>query len=191
MLDEIVRNQECFRNLLQALSYPGRIYRIEKAKPYRGGLFPETMEMAMALVDGEVNLFIQGDYKEAFEEISIRTNTKEAAIEEADYIIIPLKETENIGSCIRLGKRGSLINPHTNATYIIEVEELKEEGDWIFRGPGIEDYVSAEIPYSETWIDKRQEAVSSFPMGVDIFLIDRQQNLLALPRTTRIERKGD
>ena len=53
-------------------------------------------------------------------------------------------------------------------------------------GPGIANTENVEIAGSEYWMDARAEANKEYPLGVDMILIDRQSNIMCLPRTTII-----
>lgn len=186
MLKEELKNQKNFRSIMDSLAYPGKINKIINFEKYRGKLYPQTIDLVMTLIDSEVSFNIVAGDDLAKEEIQIRTNAKLDDISNADYIVVPLSQGENIEEFLGNAKRGSLINPHMSSTFIIETKNLKDEGDILMTGPGIKDVNRINF-YNFNWITKRNEINADFPMGIDIFLIDESSNLLCIPRTTKIE----
>lgn len=186
MLKREFKDQQNFRKMMDSFAYPGKINKIISFEKYKGNLFPQTIDLITALVDGEVSFYIYKEDKDAEEEIIIRTNTRTDIISKADYIVIGLNYEYEICDCLKKIKRGNLINPHSSGTLIIEVKEILDEGNISLKGPGIEDVNKIGID-RYGWIETRSEINSEFPMGVDIILIDRYKNLLCIPRTTKIE----
>lgn len=191
MTVEIFRDQKHFREMIKSLSYPGRINKFIAIEKYRGNLMDSTIELALTLLDGEVTLCIVGDLDKSFEEISIRTNTKKETVENGDFIIIPLSEKEKISNVLKIAKKGDLLNPQKSATCIIEVEDINSGDEMIWTGPGIKDHIDVRISDGMEWINARNDAVSNFPLGIDIFIIDKNENLIGLPRSTKVKVKGE
>jgi alpha-D-ribose 1-methylphosphonate 5-triphosphate synthase subunit PhnH len=186
MLKKEFKNQRNFRKIMDSFAYPGKINKIVSFEKYSGNLFPQTIDLITTLVDGEVSFYIYKEDKEAEEEIIIRTNAKTDNISEADYVVVGLDYGYEICDCLKEVKRGTLINPHTSGTLIIEVKEILDYGNISLTGPGIKDKNIIGIDRFD-WIKTRNEVNSEFPIGVDIILIDEYKNLLCIPRTTKIE----
>jgi alpha-D-ribose 1-methylphosphonate 5-triphosphate synthase subunit PhnH len=71
---------------------------------------------------------------------------------------------------------------------VVQVTAL-EAGDLQFdlHGPGIKENQICNIQGLDSdWLLKREAWVCGFPLGVDMILLDQQQ-MMALPRTTRVE----
>ena len=54
-------------------------------------------------------------------------------------------------------------------------------------GPGIDGSVEAQLPLPSTEVLERNVACGDWPLGVDLILINALGEVMALPRTTRIE----
>lgn len=186
MLEKEFKNQQNFRKIMDSFAYPGKINKIVSFEKYKGSLFPQTIDLITTLVDGEVSFYIYKEDKKAEEEIIIRTNTKTETISKADYVVIGLDYENEICDCLKEVKRGTLINPHTSGTLIIETREILDDGNISLMGPGIK-YINKIGIDNFDWIETRNEINSEFPIGVDIILIDQYKNLLCIPRTTRIK----
>ena len=79
-------------------------------------------------------------------------------------------------------------NPHQSATFIIECEQLIQDGDLILEGCGILDEKRVTIQMEEAWLDAREKKNHEFPLGIDMILTDVFGNVMALPRTIRIKK---
>lgn len=188
MADLAIQNQQTFRELVQAFAYPGRKRTLEIEETYQGGLLPETIVSLFALLDGEVTYHILGEDKAAEQEIQFRTLAQTAAMEKADYIVVPLNQVAQIAAAIEQSKKGTLADPNLSATFIIECKNLQtEEGSLTWTGPGIKTTVSMAIADSETWLGTRNEAVSDFPLGIDVLFVGKDGSIVGLPRTTKVE----
>lgn len=52
----------------------------------------QLLKLHLYTLDGEVTFFIEGNLKKSKEEIFIRTNSRFVHREDADFIIIPIRE---------------------------------------------------------------------------------------------------
>ena len=88
-------------------------------------------------------------------------------------------------------KQGTLPSPELSATIILNVKKIddRQHGDLNLRltGPGINGQKNCSISgLGLQWLAAREEWISSFPLGVDLLLVD-DAKVMALPRTTKVE----
>jgi len=147
-----------------------------------------TFLSALTLLDAEVRFHVVSENAASIEELfSAYTMSKATNLQEADYIFI-MEEAEEqfIRDVFTKAKKGTLTNPQQSATVIIETEMLSNEHQLTLEGPGIANTESVEIAESEYWLTVRKEVNNEYPLGVDMILIDRNSNIMCLPRTTII-----
>ena len=84
------------------------------------------------------------------------------------------------------GKIGTLRDPQQSATIIMETERLSNDPQLTLQGPGIAKTETVEITASEMWKKERAAVNQEYPLGVDMIFIDRQNNMMCLPRTTML-----
>ena len=169
--------QNYFRLLLDAMAHPGQCYSITVI-PDEG---PAALVVLSTLLDNEVTLsdphaiLCSNDWS--------MLQVKEALAEQADYIVCDGKQ-----SPIFLPKLGTLPCPEQSATLVLIVKELGS-GDLQLHleGPGIDGNRNLMISgLNSDWLERREDWVSSFPLGVDLIIVDNKQ-LAAIPRTTKVE----
>jgi len=191
-LDLVHDIQGSFRRLLNAISYPGRIYNMSNSAKHEFDLntFDSTFVLMYMLLDAEVTFHICSNKSEELSKfIRQVTNSRQVKIEEADYIFI-LSDciSEEVSKAIKLAKIGTLINPHKNATIILEVKNLSNEKVYKLNGPGIKNCHYFDFANESNLVDIRNKKNDEYPMGVDIIFLDDKANIVAIPRTTRIEK---
>ncbi|WP_211745646.1 phosphonate C-P lyase system protein PhnH [Paenibacillus sp. Marseille-Q4541] len=194
MVNQVHVIQQTYRKVIDALSRPGSIQnlsdiatKVEK----RSDCYPVTIALAHMLLDTEVTFHVCADEEE---EVSLflsqLTYAKRSDVSMADYIFVMQNaSTESLLEAMRLAKNGDLQDPHESATFIIESTNLFGGEKRILKGPGIEDIASCEIQASGSWEDIRAERNAEFPLGIDMIFTDTTHLLMALPRTTRIEKE--
>lgn len=187
MADIAIQNQKIFKEVVQALSYPGKKVSLNIDSSFIGNLLPETMNILFTLLDGEVSYHILGDDQEVNQELQFRTMAQTAEVETADYIVVPLKQTAQLADAIHQSKKGTASDPNLSATFIIECVDIQADGRLSWSGPGIQSTISMDIVDSEQWLASRAEAVSDFPLGIDILLVGKDGNIVGLPRSTKVE----
>lgn len=191
-IDVVHDTQEVFREILHCMSRPGTIKSIaEVSERLERKTFCQnaTFLSAMTLLDAEVGFHVVGENTASNEELfSAYTLSKLADLKEADYIFI-MQDAEKlfIQDVFTQAKKGTFIDPQHSATIIIETEMLLNEQHLTLEGPGISNTESVKIAASEYWVNARAEANKEYPLGVDMILIDRQSNIMCLPRTTIIQ----
>ncbi|MDP4029050.1 MAG: phosphonate C-P lyase system protein PhnH [Gallionella sp.] len=169
--------QQLFRGLLNAYSYPGRITICAEQNT------PAWLAILTALVDGETTL---ADPQQLLSEAWWpKLEARRAPPERAAFILLDGSLAPEL-----LPNLGTLEAPETGATLLLRVESLhsNETGDVRLHlsGPGIRQRVAISVNgLHPAWITSRNDWVANFPLGVEMVLCDAHR-FVALPRTTKI-----
>lgn len=169
--------QAHFRLLLDAMSYPGKCLSLK--------ILPEKSLVALTilstLLDAEVSLADPHNLlnKEDWQMLQ----AKSEGSDQADFILCDASQAPDFTP-----KLGTLNCPEQSTTFVLVVDKLGE-GDHKLNltGAGIKENKTLLVKgLNSKWLSTRNEWCSSFPLGVDLILID-DQNISALPRTTKVE----
>lgn len=169
--------QQLFRGLLEAFSYPGRI-----AVCIDQGI-PAWLAVLAALVDGETTA---ADPQQLLSDAWWpKLEARRAAPEQAAFVLLDGSRAQELRP-----RLGTLEAPEAGATLLLRVESLHGEtgGELNLRlsGPGIRQQVALSVSgLHPAWISARNAWVANFPLGIEMVLCD-ENRFVALPRTTRI-----
>jgi alpha-D-ribose 1-methylphosphonate 5-triphosphate synthase subunit PhnH len=185
------RSQKNYRRLLQALSRPGRVVRLE---PVDGpGPFAAARAVAECLLDSDVGFCVAGNGGAAALQAAIAgaTGARVSPLEEADFIFFV--EGGGRGGVCR-ARRGALESPEDGATLVYCVDPPPAGGAERFRvrltGPGIPGAGGIAPEMAGITVEAFQALVivnADFPLGVDAFFVRPDGELMGLPRSTRIQ----
>lgn len=169
-------NRLNFRSCLEALSRPGELQTISPL--FNSGL----LAMASLLLYAEVSHFYNGNLD--FELITALCGSEQEGQNEADYLFFDTIDPAPLDHA----KSGSAESPELSATLIFaQGEEHQVITTTILSGPGINDHKQVNLPLGPQFIERLSEKNSQFPFGVDVFIITPNNQLIGLPRTTKIE----
>jgi len=178
--DTVLESQRVFRRLLDATARPGVLF----ALPQTGGE-PETAVLR-ALLDHEVSFGVVGGSEEEAYRIRLSTGASPVSPGEADFVLV--RGGDSKGEVAKM-RRGTLEEPHLGATAIYAVERLSVRGSvtLVLSGPGVSGTrtLGAEGLASSELVHLR-ESRADYPMGVDVYLVDRAGLVAALPRSTEV-----
>ncbi len=185
----VLRRQRNFRALLQAISRPGRLSRLETAE--LSGPAAAPLAVAECLLDHEVGFSVSGDGAAAIAAaIAAATGARRTDAAEADFIFI---SGSGGNGAARSAKRGSIDYPDRGATlvYSLDAAPILDPGHFRIRlsGPGVPEAegiapAMREIPLAE--LNDLQAANADYPLGVDALFLRPNGEVMALPRSTRI-----
>jgi alpha-D-ribose 1-methylphosphonate 5-triphosphate synthase subunit PhnH len=190
-LDLVHDTQKAYRKLLNCMSRPGVIGSIKEQSEkidFDISFYKGTLVSMYVLLDGEVTFNIVSKNKEEITNfVNQITYAKATTLEEADFIFI-LNDAEENSLCeaYKRAKIGTLIDPHKSATLIVEAEKLSNENNYFLKGPGIEDLCNVNIITNGLFVEERKNKNIEYPLGVDTIFIDREAQIMCLPRTTKI-----
>ena len=161
--------QTVFRQLMRAFSFPGRVETLT-----HGEALTQTLA---TLVDREATLADPQNLLNALTRQRLQarmTGPERAQFIVADGSLPPLFEPS----------LGMLESPEYGATILLKVTALGKGAAWQLTGPGIATTQALSISgLDPVWLEHRQVWNESFPLGVDLILIDANR-VAALPRTT-------
>lgn len=167
-------NRETFRHLLDTLSMPGSVKKVNK-------LFDSyTLSVASVLLYSEVSYFNSTD--EDFTLIDAITNTKKENKQNADYIFC-----DSLDGLLGEIKKGTYLSPEHSATLIYLVKSF--EGVKVnLQGAGIDGQRVETYPLSESFVKEFNTNNKSYPIGNEMYFLNTTTGeLKALSRTTRLE----
>lgn len=190
--DAVRASQHIYRVLLDAISHPGQVWKlishphiaIERNLPY-----PWLASVLMALVDHEVSLHVvpAPSIDVMQEALARRTRVKSTALTRADFVAA---DARHFSPQLLLDMNaGSLDYPDDGATIVLQVESLvANHGAMLtFTGPGINGEISrAGGDLTPELLNTRNRVVRDYPLGIDMFIVDRNGQVMAIPRTTTI-----
>ncbi len=169
--------QQCYRHLLDALSYPGRVQRLD---PALTGVHAAVAVLA-SLCDGGSTLadpHAQLSAQDLGLLAAVSTDPAQAA-----FVVL---DGRRAPADLPRPQTGTLEEPELGATLIIIVDQLGA-GPLTLRasGPGIPDQRTLSISgLHADWLQRRAAWID-YPLGVDVVLADAQ-TIAALPRTTTL-----
>jgi len=169
--------QHNFRALLAAMSHPGQVKPILSAEDDNAA----TTAVLATLLDGTVSLADPDRLLDDNEWPLLQAENADPA--NADYILCAGCNVPELEP-----KLGTLASPERSATVVIQVADLTG-GNLQLRliGPGINGYIDcAPTGLNTEWLERREDWVCAFPLGVDWLLVDHS-SVLAIPRTTKVE----
>lgn len=183
--DEVFDSQKAFRGLLEAMANPGRTFDISLQKAKLFGDEPAMLVLAMTLLDASVS-FCAPENPDLTEQILLLTHARPVSAETADYLFI--SDGEQLSSMIQKAKDGTLENPHTSATVIVNVSDNKEGQPVYISGPGVagrmEINVAEDIAEAVALRDKQEY---EYPKGIDYIFLLPESQVLCVPRLVKME----
>lgn len=90
---------------------------------------------------------------------------------------------------IATADRGTELEPELGATLVRLVEPGRERLPVVLRGPGVDGTLETALPLTAGELDARDEACRTRPLGVDLFFVEADGSIGALPRSTLVERR--
>jgi alpha-D-ribose 1-methylphosphonate 5-triphosphate synthase subunit PhnH len=186
--------QRAYRKLIDSISKPGTmvsLYEESRKLDSVANCNRSILVLMLMLLDAEVTFHILGGETQNISRyINQLTYSKVVPLEEADFIyVLEGADSEEIEGAIIRCKIGDLVNPHLSATLIIEVEKISNHRDLVLSGPGIKGEKYISISGETDWVKLRAEKNIEYPLGIEMYFVDKNYNLLALPRTTKITKK--
>jgi alpha-D-ribose 1-methylphosphonate 5-triphosphate synthase subunit PhnH len=193
MLDLVHDIQNSYRKVLDCMSRPGLIRNIaeQSEKVNINICFLKSVLILMyMLLDAEVSFKIISHEEEDINKlVNQLTYAKCKSLEEADFIFVMEDADESmVEEAFRGAKLGDLIDPHKSATIVVEAEEISNNKDLVLTGPGIETENYMQVKVKGDWAREREKKNIEYPLGVDTILVDRNSNIICLPRTTQIKK---
>jgi alpha-D-ribose 1-methylphosphonate 5-triphosphate synthase subunit PhnH len=194
-LDIVHDIQTVYRKLVTATSRPGTLVVLEreaKTLDVQMECLSSTILLARTVLDPEVTFKVIAKEEEAVSRmINQLTYSRPADLQEADFIfILHDASDEQMKEAMTKAKVGNLLNPHESAMIILEVPDVTKGDSMILSGPGIQEESFISLPNVSSWLGVRNEKNMEFPLGIDMYFVDQQDRLIALPRTTQIRENG-
>lgn len=186
--DPVRDAQRCFRKVLAAISYPGRLQDLRGLLSVAPEpLYPTTAAVCLALFDVDTPVWLaEGmDTPEVRQFLSFHCGCPiPASPGEAAFAVLDVRTAlPNLGRF----HVGTPEYPDRAATLLIQTPSLQEGTAATGVGPGIAERQPFAVADLDPEFWQRRAAVNAgFPTGLDILFIDPRQ-LLGLPRTTRVE----
>jgi alpha-D-ribose 1-methylphosphonate 5-triphosphate synthase subunit PhnH len=163
--------------LLEVMSRPGSKQALS-ITPKAG---PTALAVLATLLDGAVSLADPHELLCEQDWTMLQTQQKPAT--EADYLICHGATAPDFTPLL-----GSLQSPEKSATIVLIVESVSH-GDIQLKlsGAGIAKTRECSLQgLNPQWLSSREDWVCSFPLGVDLILVDDKE-VMAIPRTTKVE----
>lgn len=189
--DTIFDAQRHFRVLLDAMSRPGKISKLNDTDIHPPiGLNKASALIGFALLNADVKFWVDPALNEIIEYIKLNTASDWAVSSEADFIF---GSKTNDLTAVFEAKTGSLLYPEAAATVIFQIHLLGENKfpesmDISLKGPGVKEkntFFASGL--SEQLLEMVQLKNIEFPLGIDLILVDHYNQFVCIPRSNTIQ----
>ncbi|MCC3704936.1 phosphonate C-P lyase system protein PhnH [Rouxiella badensis] len=177
--------QFSFRRILKALSEPGSIVALPEMSGF-GVLDSASACVLLTLIDQDTPLWISPRLNDDVLRQNLRFHTGAVLTEDPSSVSFALAEGSLDSATLLAFPCGDEMSPELATSVIVQVESLEGGKPLRLLGPGIEQsrVISVQLPDAVTqYLLNRPHR---FPLGLD-FMFTCGEQLLALPRTTRVE----
>lgn len=182
--------QMIFRTLVEGMSHPGRACQmpaVNEGAPWSNGL----LAIVHTLFDHEIGFAViePASQDQIYADVYKATKASVVDLPEADYVIV---EGSKSGGGIESARRGEPAFPDKGATIIYRLDSTHSGSDApgdkiILTGPGINGRKTPQMSgLDRDEISLIREINSEYPLGVDCIFLNSQNQIMCLPRSTRI-----
>lgn len=192
--DKIYDSQKIFISLMRTMSFPGLLYQLPSIQlNYPDKKMHYLLSVILTLCDLETSYMVITDQAQELIDlnnyINLNTSCNEKDLKSSDFIIV--LKTGLFEQFLHIN-HGTLAEPNKSATLFYLVENLSNEvmgngQSIILQGPGIKEeqlvFFDA-TPQQE--IEYWKESRKNYPLGVDIYLIDKNGLICGIPRSVKI-----
>lgn len=186
--DAAIESQAIFRACMNAIARPGQpqILKTDLAPP--APLTPELAALALALADHEASLWLDDKLQaEPAVRRYLAFHTGARFVDDPSEAAFALISDAAACADLQAFAQGSDEYPDRSTTLVLAVDEIEQDGDLVFIGPGIKDQVSLALaPLPAGFRTQIAANAAAFPRGVDL-VFTAPGRIAALPRSSRLQ----
>lgn len=185
--DFVHDSQQAFRQILKALSNPGKVCHMEEQAEKFPEYFASLCAAGCVFLDNEVTMYVEKNPK-LQDILGDLTLSRPAAYQEADFIF--LSSEMNYGSVKEMFlncRRGTYADPQASAVFLILCEDFAEESGMKLTGPGVKgELILRTRKYIRQLLKLRQDLNMEYPLGIDLLFFSRRGEILGFPRLIKM-----
>ncbi len=191
--DHVFESQEIFREILNAMANPGTIKLIEASITVPENIHKSSAIIGFVLLNSDVSFCLSPYSKELEAYLISNTSSASKPAQDADFIFSN-GHADSV-EVIKTAKIGHSEYPEDSASLILDVEKISEKAfdnctTLILRGPGIKTKRELHVTgLSQEVLECINEENIEFPLGVDVYLSDKGQNIVCIPRSVKYQIK--
>ena len=190
-VDKVLSAQSTFRSVMDAMARPGSVQRIAAVAGMPAAMMRGTAAIALTLFDHDTPIWLDSRMSKTADVGKwLKFHTSAPVIADSAVSSFALiGESRDLPSldCFAFGSNEY---PDRSTTLILQVESLTEGPAFELRGPGIDGTAILRASFQpHDLFDRLAINVALFPRGIDVVLV-HDDTIVALPRTTRLVRRG-
>ena len=184
----VVDGQRHFRLLLDSMARPGKIVLLDDVDLNPpAGLNTASALITFALFNADVTFYIAPSFSEGLSYLTYNTGSLSNSIDRADFVLLD-SATSNV-ELLEQMKVGEPEYPESGATLILLVESLNGNITGIeLQGPGVDGIKTIYVDgLPKSWLATIKDINSEFPLGIDVILVDQQNQITCIPRSNQFK----
>jgi alpha-D-ribose 1-methylphosphonate 5-triphosphate synthase subunit PhnH len=189
--EKVLSAQSTFRSVMDAMARPGSIQRIAAAAGTPPVMMRGTAAIALTLFDHDTPIWLDPKMT-ATPDVGkwLKFHTSAPVVADSTIASFALVgDPDNLPALDRFAF-GSNEYPDRSTTLILQVESLKDGPAVELQGPGIDGTAVLRASVQPRDLFERLAIHAAlFPRGIDVVLV-HDDSIVAIPRTTRILRRG-
>jgi alpha-D-ribose 1-methylphosphonate 5-triphosphate synthase subunit PhnH len=189
--DKVLSAQSTFRSVMDAMARPGTVQRIVAAIGAPAAMMRGTAAIALTLFDQDTPLWLDPQISGTSDVTKwLKFHTGAPVIADSSVCSFALVGDARALPGLDRFAFGSNEYPDRSTTLILQVESLTQGPVLELRGPGIDGTAVLRAAIQPADLFARLEINRTlFPRGIDVVLV-HDDNIVAIPRTTRLVAKG-
>jgi alpha-D-ribose 1-methylphosphonate 5-triphosphate synthase subunit PhnH len=189
--DKVLSAQSTFRSVMDAMARPGTVQRIVAATGAPAAMMRGTAAIALTLFDHDTPLWLDPQISGTSDVTKwLKFHTGAPVIADSSVCSFALVGDARALPGLDRFAFGSNEYPDRSTTLILQVESLTQGPVLELRGPGIDGTAVLRAAIQPADLFARLEINRTlFPRGIDVVLV-HDDNIVAIPRTTRLVAKG-
>jgi len=189
--DKVLSAQSTFRSVMDAMARPGTVQRIVAAIGAPAAMMRGTAAIALTLFDQDTPLWLDPQISGTSDVTKwLKFHTGAPVIADSSVCSFALVGDSRALPSLDRFAFGSNEYPDRSTTLILQVESLTQGPVLELRGPGIDGTAVLRAAIQPADLFARLEINRTlFPRGFDVVLV-HDDNIVAIPRTTRLVAKG-
>jgi alpha-D-ribose 1-methylphosphonate 5-triphosphate synthase subunit PhnH len=190
--DKVLSAQSTFRSVMDAMAHPGSVQRIAAVTGAPSPVMRGAAAIALTLFDHDTPVWLDPPMSEKSDVTKwLKFHTGAPVIRDSSISSFALIGDARALPALDRFSFGSNEYPDRSTTLILQVGSLSRGPSLELRGPGIDGSAVLQATIQPADLFERLDINAAlFPRGIDVVLV-ADDEIVAIPRTTRLVAKGD